>query len=159
MSTTNRDFDEQDLTALDTLDNKHQDFPWHEIDAAFADSPDAAQDYARLGEALRSIFRWIASQSMSSKDPARCAGRNCLALLWVLDPDYVGGTSMSKLAAAVGIHKVLLARSTAEASRLSGVRNRAQCSHDWRRMRGRNPDEDTPEVQHHDGHNTDTDDD
>lgn len=131
------DIDSQDA---DPLDSKSQEFDWAEVysNLGEARSELPCRDYDALSQALKRVMQWLADVDLKSPHAHKTISRRVLAFLWVLNPAYFDGLSLTKVAALIGAHKATLSPHAAQASREFGIRNRGQ-SHAWNLRMDRKP--------------------
>jgi len=99
-------------------------------------NPYQARDYADAAGALRQILAWVVAPiNDGSKQHLRGVRNRAVALAWSINPDTLGGLSMSQLARKIGLHPQRLSAFTRAARIRFGVVNRYQRAHDWRRRR------------------------
>lgn len=115
---------------VDPLFESSYDFDMAAVERALGEAeklPDEHRD--QLATAIWEIVRWLCDVPMNPNAPAMI-GRRAIALAWVIRPELFDGISLTKLAASLDLHKVLMSIHSAEASRVFKVRNRGQ-SHGW----------------------------
>jgi hypothetical protein len=116
-----------DFTKLSPLAPKYMDFDWELLRRHLGESEKemGAADYALMGDALGVLLRWIVRG-----DRLDIIGRRAVALAWVVNPDIFHGMSAAALARKSGCSHFGLNENTADASRVTGLRNRSQ-DHAW----------------------------
>ena len=114
----------------DPVDAANQDFDWQRLYQRLCeDASDPDQD-KRLAEAVTRLLQMLVPYSERQIRPDS-VGLRVIALAWVLNPAYFGGSpSLRELAGRCGTTQSALARHTGRYSRLIGWRNRAQ-QHAW----------------------------
>ena len=127
----NHEFDET-LTpeSRDPLDTLDQDFDWQELYRRLSEEPCDGEDDKRLAEVVTRLIQMLVPYT-ERQLRVDSVGVRLIALAWVLNPAYFGGSpSLRELAGRCGITESTLARHTGRFSRLIGWRNRAQ-QHAW----------------------------
>ncbi len=125
------DFAEDRLAdCRDPLDARNQDFDWQRLyERLCEDASDPDQD-KRLAEAVTRLLQMLVPFTQRQLR-LNSVGLRVVALAWVLNPAYFGGSpSLRELARRCGITQSALAHHTGRYSRLIGWRNRAQ-QHAW----------------------------
>jgi hypothetical protein len=118
----------------DPCDAQHANFDWPLLYEKLGESSldiDAERDYKALGQAVASLLRYFIGDELGKQRKAGTAekaiGRKVIALAWVTNPALLAESpSLAQVARRISIHKSGLSRVTAAATRLFGVRNRAQ---------------------------------
>jgi hypothetical protein len=143
----------------DPMDAASQDFDWQHLYRRLCeDASDADQDQ-RLAEAVTRLLQMLVPCSERQIRPDS-VGLRVIALAWVLNPAYFGGSpSLRQVARRCGVTQGTLAHHTGRHSRLIGWRNRAQQhAWNWREqsrsgedhlIRPRRPDEAATEAPDH----------
>jgi hypothetical protein len=95
--------------------------------------PYDADRYQDAAGALREMLRWVGEPLANDRrHPIRTFRNRAVALLWVVNPDAVGGLSARALARRMGMRASTLTVFTAQVRDRFGIRNRFS-AHDWRR--------------------------
>jgi hypothetical protein len=115
-----------------------EDFPFEEVYRRLGEARAecSKRDYDALTKALKSILTWMSDTDLQSPQALTGIGRRVLAFMWVLNPDYFEGQSLTKIAALIGLHKASLSPHAADASRNFDIRNRGQ-AHAWNFKKGK----------------------
>ncbi len=122
-------FHESYARHVDPLDGQHADFDWDGLARALNEEEELPEtEMERLSFALRHLLAWIITGNRKGGlTDAALIGRRAIALAWVIDPGlHPGSPSLATLGSEVGVTRASLSLWAAEASRLFGVRNRAQ---------------------------------
>ncbi len=137
----NQPFDETYRSAAqDPLNAPDQDFDWQGLYQRLSEEAGESDDGQRLAEALRRLIQMLVPDA-ERQIRVESVGLRVLALAWVLDPSYFGGSpSLRELARRCGVTQSALARHTGRYSRLLGWRSRAQ-QHAWNWRQATRPDE------------------
>lgn len=124
------DFDENRVSELeDTLDAKHIDFDFEQVDALLKNSTDHLEpgEYDRLSQALNVLIAWIIGDEKTPPRSELQIARRVIGLAWAINPMFFADSpSLSEIARRLKIHKVVLSIHSAQAHRDFGIRNRAQ---------------------------------
>ena len=136
MSTEVEFNDDREDQSLDQLDAHQQDFDWGVVFAAFGE-PELElgelqrRDYAALGHAVRSIFRWLLKVGYDKPCGEHILARRLLGLAWVVDPSLIEDSpSLSAMSRHLDCDKMAISIHTSAARRKFGIRNRA-AQHAW----------------------------
>lgn len=127
------DFIEGWNSELDPLDSRSCDFDFDAVSRALGEASDEcgdAENRDRLVFALRELLEFISDVNLENPDAATMIGRRAVAVLWVINPDYFSGHSLSWLANRLGCSVALLSQVSAPTRRKFGVHNRGQ-AHGW----------------------------
>lgn len=114
----------------DPVDAASQNFDWQRLYERLGEDAGSPDQDQRLAEAVTRLLQMLVPCSERQIRPDS-VGLRVIALAWVLNPAYFGGSpSLRELAGRCGITQSALARHTGRYSRLIGWRNRAQ-QHAW----------------------------
>jgi hypothetical protein len=108
------------------------DFDWADVFRRLGEAPgEDGNSWAKAASALKEVLFFLVEPAKGVR-PSNCdkrlnlIGRRAVALAWVFDPDLFSGESLSCLARRLGLSPRSLAELTGTASRITGIRNRAQ---------------------------------
>lgn len=125
-----------DQNQLDPLAPEVVDFDWAALEEGLDAHQLQASEFERLGDALHTLLDWIIPRNIAPATLEKVVARRAIALAWCISPAYFEGSpSLTRLAAEIGVNKVLLSRHTADVRRRFGVSNRSQ-AHGWNFERG-----------------------
>ncbi len=125
----------------DPVDAANQDFDWQRLYERLCEDAGSAGQDKRLAEAVTRLLQMLVPFTQRQLR-LNSVGLRVVALAWVLNPAYFGGSpSLRELARRCGITQSALAHHTGRYSRLIGWRNRAQ-QHAWNWRKDARPAED-----------------
>jgi hypothetical protein len=119
--------DIETLPGLDPLFKTTTDFDWPELSRLMGEARELDEEsIEKLAHALRGIIAWVITSTPGEVNLKKAALR-IVALAWIIDPEFYGGVSLAEVSRRAGLTDASsLARQTGEASRVFGLRNRAQ---------------------------------
>jgi hypothetical protein len=147
MSTSSPDraaFDETHLRRRALNGQDHVEFDWEALALALGEPGQelGQRDRAELRRAIRAILAWLLEGSglvpgeiehtVRLENSDRWVGRRAIALMWVIMPDALAGSSLRAVARCMGLHAPQLAVHTAEFSARFGILSAKQ-SRGWNR--------------------------
>lgn len=90
---------------------------------------------ARLSTVARGLFAMVWTGNRDEARSVRIVGRRFMSVAWVINPGFFHGSpSLASIARRLGVTPKALQKSSARASRATGIVNRGQ-SHGWNRGR------------------------
>ena len=125
------EFNEAMLSACrDPVDAPEQDFDWRGLYERLSEDAVEGDNDKRLAETVTRLLQLLVPLA-ERRIRVESVGLSLIALAWVLNPAYFGGSpSLRQLARRCGVEPATLASHTGRFSRLIGWRNRGQ-RHAW----------------------------
>lgn len=135
-------FDYESITEIpgvDPLAQTDTDFDWHGLSILMSEVEQELDLEQR--QQLAEAFRRLLEFALGSKDLDRTRlhriGARLIALCWVLNPDVVGGVSITQLSRRLGFGRSILSGDSADARRQFGLKTRT-ADHAWNFRPGKN---------------------
>ena len=121
------------------FDDDSRPVPSYEPDmGAIIDGPEKPEPEHEDAARLANLLQWLATPT-AEKYFGHAHKLRVTALGWAMNPAAFNGQSLAQLAASLGVGKAALSKYAAQASRVFGIRNRAQIAHGsrWKKRRQR----------------------